>query len=166
MAVIGPESTGKSTLASALADYFGTRCVPEYAREFLGKLDRPYNQDDLLTIAKGQLEDEKAFRKQANDLIILDTDLFVIKVWSEFKYGNADPFLLQLLSMNQADLYLLTSPDIPFEDDPLRESPKDRARLFDIYHKELMNAGVNFQIVDGSHESRLQKSIMVINDLI
>ncbi|OEK05856.1 AAA family ATPase [Roseivirga misakiensis] len=166
IAIVGPESTGKSTLAQTLATYYGTVSVPEYSREFLTDLGRPYRQEDLLTIAKGQLESEKIYRKRANERLILDTDLFVIKVWSEFKYGNCDPFILQLLQMNLADFYLLTSPDIPYEDDPLRESPNDRGRLFDIYHQELVEANVSFKVVQGSPEYRLRQSIKAISEVI
>lgn len=166
IAIVGPESTGKSTLSSALASHFKTVCVPEFSRDFLSNLDRPYQQDDLLDMAKGQVMTETGGRNEANQLLFLDTDLFVIKVWSEFKYGNCDPIILQLLDIHKADFYLLTSPDIPFEDDPLRENPKDREELFEIYHKELVAAGVDFKVVNGSHQRRLQDAIQVISELL
>ena len=166
IAIVGPESTGKSTLASDLASHYNTVCVPEYSREFLSSLNRPYVKEDLLAIAKGQLAEEQKYRGKADRLIFLDTDLFVVKVWSEFKYGDCDPSILQLLSTNQAGFYLLTSPDIPYEEDPLRESPKDRERLFDIYHKVLVDAGVDFHVVEGSDHTRFQNAIQAINKMV
>ncbi len=163
IAIVGPESTGKTTLAQSLAKQFETVWVPEYSREYLNALDRPYNQTDLIEIASGQLRAEKKVRKKAKDLIFLDTDLFVIKVWSEFKYGNCDPWILQQLEMNKADFYLLTFFDVPYEDDPLRESPENRPELFDIYEKELKSHGVNFQVVQGSSQKRLEQAIENIN---
>lgn len=166
IAIVGPESTGKSTLSSALAEHFKTVSVPEYSRDFLSNLDKAYRQEDLLDIAKGQVMAAEEGKKEANQLLFLDTDLFVIKVWSEFKYGNCDPLILQMLAANKADYYLLTSPDIPYEDDPLRENPGDREELFEIYHKELVAAGVSFKIVTGYPQKRIQEAIQVINELL
>lgn len=166
IAIVGPESTGKSTLASALANHFKTICVPEYSRAFLSKLDRAYHQEDLLSIAQGQLKAEEQGRREASKLLFLDTDLFVIKVWSEFKYGNCNPLILQQLAENKADFYLLTAADIPYEDDPLRENPSDRPELFEIYHQELIAAGVDFRIVKGDLKKRIQDAIQHVNELL
>lgn len=166
VAVIGPESTGKTTLAKALAAHFDTVCVPEYARTYLTALDRPYEQKDLSTIAMGQLANEERLARSAPELLFLDTDLYVIKVWSEFKYGYCDPYILTSLHYNKADLYLLTDYNIPYEEDPLRENPEQRAELFDIYLKEMEASGCAFSIVRGSHKERLQRAIQKINDLL
>ena len=166
IAIVGPESTGKSTLAMALADHFKSICVPEYSREFLDKMDRSYQQADLLEIAKGQLVAAENGRSRADQLLFLDTDLFVIKIWSEFKYGVCDPRILKMLDDSKADYYLLTSPDIPYEDDPLRENPEDREELFKIYHHELIAAGVDFEIAKGDLNERLQQAIRVTNELL
>lgn len=166
IAIVGPESTGKTTLTNSLAKHYKTEWVPEYSREYLNAIDRPYNQTDLIEIASGQLKAEKKGRKKAEDLVFLDTDLFVIKVWSEFKYGNCDPWILQQLDMNKADLYLLTFFDVPYEDDPLRESPQYRPQLFDIYEKELKAYGVNYKVIQGSTQKRLESAIQSINTIL
>lgn len=166
IAIVGPESTGKSTLAKALADHFKAICVPEYSREFLNKLDRPYQQQDLLEIAKGQLLSAENEKSKSNRILILDTDLFVIKVWSEFKYGECDPQILKMLKDNQADFYILTAADIPYEYDPLRENPDDREELFEIYHQELVKAKVKFSVLKGTSDERLHTAIQAINEIL
>ena len=164
--IVGPESTGKTTLAKDLAANYNTVWVPEYAREFLTKLKRPYVEDDLIDIARGQLETERKLRKKAKDVLVLDTDLFVIKIWSEFKYGNCDPWILQQLEMNLASVYLLTHFDIPYEHDPLRETPEKRPELFDLYEMALKDAGVPYTVVQGDKNKRLDTAIQKINSII
>ncbi|WP_286755171.1 ATP-binding protein [Roseivirga sp. UBA838] len=166
IAVVGPESTGKTTLTEALAAHYKTLWVPEYSREFLTNLNRPYIQNDLIAIAEGQLREERKYRKQVKDLLFLDTDLFVIKIWSEFKYGHCDPWILQQLSMNQASYYLLTYYDVPYEEDPLRESPENRPELFDLYEKALKEYGVAYEVVQGSFQKRLETAIQKINSIL
>src|SRR5690606_11050767 len=121
VAVIGPECTGKSDLSKFLAAEFNTVWVPEFAREYLDNLSRPYIIDDLTEIAKGQIEQEDSLTARANQVLICDTNLYVIKVWSNFKYGHCDPWILRQIAERPYDLYLLTYVDIPWEYDPLRE---------------------------------------------
>ena len=118
--VIGPESTGKSTLSKSLAEYFKCPWVPEYAREYLEKLKGQYTYDDLLKIAKGQINKEETAIKKTENLLICDTDLHVIKVWSQHKFGKVHSWVEQLITDRKYDLYLLTDIDIPWENDPQR----------------------------------------------
>jgi NadR type nicotinamide-nucleotide adenylyltransferase len=166
--VIGPESTGKSTLSDKLAIHFNTVWTPEYARGYLNELSRPYEQHDLWEIAKGQLrlEDEKA--RQANRLLICDTDLYVLKVWSEHKYGQVDPRILEQIAARPYDLYLLTYIDIPWEEDPQREYPDPRMReyFYRIYRDIVVNAGVPWVDIRGGYEEREKAAIAAVNKLI
>ncbi len=129
--IIGPESTGKSTLTSGLACYFDTVFVQEYAREYLEELSRPYLEEDLLIMARRQvaLEEERAMQAR-NGLLFCDTDLQVIKVWSEDKYGRCDPWILGQIAVRKYDLYLLTDIDMLWQDDPLREHPEPEMRAY------------------------------------
>lgn len=166
VAIVGPESTGKTTLAEALAIHYKTVWVPEYAREFLNARNGYYKQHDLLKIAKGQLKSVEEYRRKAGKLIFLDTDLFVIKVWSQVKFGHCNPWILQQLEAHQADLYLLTYFDIPYEADPLREHPKMRPQLFEYYERELNHYGANYRVVRGNATKRLKEAIKNINPFI
>ncbi|RPD38005.1 AAA family ATPase [Chitinophaga barathri] len=168
--VIGPESTGKSTLSEQLAAHFNTEWVREYAREYLENLSiiRPYEQGDLLTIAKGQLEQEDNTASRANGLIFCDTDLQVIKVWSEAKYGECDPRILEMIAARQYDLYLLTYIDIPWTDDPLREHPhpSEREYFYNIYRDIVVNSGIPWADIRGDYEQRLKTAVEAVEHML
>ncbi|GAB5526753.1 MAG: hypothetical protein Roseis2KO_46250 [Roseivirga sp.] len=164
--IIGPESTGKTALAKRLAEEYKTLWVPEYAREYLTNLGRPYVQTDLLEIAQGQIDSVKATRKKASRILFIDTDIHVIKVWSDYKYGNCDPWIMQQLDMNVCDVYLLTYHDIPYEDDPLRENPDDRHVLYDMYEKLVNNRGLSYMVMKGGLEERVKSAKSYINRLL
>lgn len=162
VAVIGPECTGKSDLSAFLASHFKTEWVPEYARGYMDKLVRPYVESDLLTIAHGQLRIEDEFARDANGVLICDTNLYVIKVWSEFKFGHCDPEILKLIETRKYDLYLLTYVDVPWEDDPQREHPDKRQELYDMYLREMQNQTVPFVEIKGDREQRRKTAIASI----
>ncbi|TWW02352.1 AAA family ATPase [Chitinophaga pinensis] len=166
--VIGPESTGKSTLSQQLAAHYQTMWVPEYARQYLEGLSRPYEQSDLLSIAKGQLVQEDQLAQQANRLLICDTDLHVIKVWSEHKYGNCDPEILQAIRDRKYDLYLLTYIDIPWEEDPQREHPDPTMReyFYNVYRDLVMASGVPWVEIKGSLDERMTSAIAAVDKLL
>ena len=162
--LLGPESTGKTTLAKQLARHFDTDWVPEYARQYIDELDRPYGESDLLDIAKGQLqlEDEKA--KKTNRLLFYDTNLITIKIWSEYKYGRTDAWILDSLNTRSYDFYLLMDTDLPWESDPQREHPEQRPELFDLYKKYLDENQFPFSIITGQGEMRFQYARRSIED--
>lgn len=154
--ITGPESTGKSTLTKQLATYFKVDMVTEYARGYLQKLDRDYNQKDLTEIAKGQIHLEDEAMKTNSRFIVFDTSLEVIKIWSEFKYQSCDAFITNSLQERQPDLYLLMKPDLPWKPDPLRENPFDREALLELYKKELKLSNVPFIEINGKDEKRFE----------
>ncbi len=170
--IIGPESTGKSTLCESLANHFQTIWVREYAREYLLKNGTNYTYENLLTIAKGQLKlEEKALLTLQNQsetgkppLLFIDTDMHVMKVWSEFVFGKCDPFILNEIVQRKYDLYLLCNTDLPWIKDELREYPDlaTREKLFNIYKDILINQSVPWKIISGNYEQRLQEAIQII----
>lgn len=166
--MIGPESTGKSTLSAALAAALHTVWVPEYAREYLENLGRPYEEHDLLAIARGQLRSEDELALQASNYLICDTDLNVIKVWSENSYGSCHKDVLEEIARRKYDLYLLTDIDIPWEDDPLREhaTPELRNYFYCQYKDMVMNSGIPWANISCNHEERLNKSLNIIAQLL
>ena len=157
--ITGPESSGKTTLCKALSKHFNISFSKEFARYYINSLDREYIIDDLLSIAKGQLECE--FNSQ-----LLDTDLITIKIWSQYKYGSCDKWILEQIEKQKTKkrFYLLCRPDIPWQADKQRENPNDREELFEIYKYELENLGHDYFIVEG--ENRTENSILKISPLI
>ena len=165
--VIGPESTGKSSLSQGLARSLDTVWVPEYARQYLEELDRPYEEQDLAEIAKGQLFAEEALTGTANKLLICDTDLNVVKVWSEHRYDRCSSGILQSIAERRYDLYLLTYIDVPWQDDPQREHPEEgmRSYFYQQYRDIVMNSGVPWADMRGNEEQRLQLALVAIKAL-
>lgn len=167
--VIGPESTGKSSLCESLARHFQTDWVPEYAREYLTDHGTEYKPEDLLLIARGQLalEDRhvSAVKAAGKDLLFIDTDLYVIKVWSEFAYGRCDPWILDQIAGRQYDGYLLCRTDLPWSADPLREYPdlETRERLFHNYRDCLINQSAPWAEIGGQGEARIAAGIAAVN---
>lgn len=162
--IIGPESTGKSTLSQDLAAYYSEPWVPEYAREYLLELDRPYCFDDLLEMARGQIEWENIRSREARELLFCDTDLRVIKIWSEHKYGRTHPWIAEQIQKRKYDLYLLTDIDIPWQEDPLREHPDPEMRKYfmNLYEKVLASSGVAWVKISGNPEERLRAGMAAI----
>jgi NadR type nicotinamide-nucleotide adenylyltransferase len=154
--VIGPESTGKTTLTKALAKHFECDYIEEYARKFIDKLDRPYQKEDILTIAQKQIELEES-QKTNQPYLFLDTDLIVCKVWSQYKYGNCHPWILQQIKTRKYHHYLLCDIDLEWQADTQRENPNNRKELFELYKKELIESGKSFSIIRG--RERLEQAI-------
>lgn len=156
IAITGPESSGKSTLAKSLALSLGGIFVPEYAREYLLKLPQGFDQyslDDIVNIAQGQCcsEDNAAAQNPNTNYLLCDTDPLVCKIWAEVKFGTCPAELETLFQQRHYDLTLLCAPDIPWEYDPLREAPnaEERWRLFELYEQTLINAGKKYSIITG-----------------
>jgi NadR type nicotinamide-nucleotide adenylyltransferase len=162
IAVTGPESTGKSILAEQLAAHYKTTWVPEYAREYLDHLGRPYEEKDIVAIARGQLSREALKFEQASGFFFCDTELLVTKIWSEVKYNRCHPWILKSIATHRYDLYLLCDIDLPWQYDPLREHPDQRQYLFDLYYRELTKCNYPFSVVFGSGPDRLANAIQRI----
>lgn len=163
IAVTGTESTGKSMLTKQLAEHYKTVWVEEYAREYIDKLGREYNKEDILIIAKTQLEKEKEIEKSANKIMFSDTELIVTKIWSEHKYKTCDEWILENISTHKYGLYLLCNIDLPWEYDVQREHPHLREYLFNLYLNELKSRNFNYSIVSGINEQRLKCAINAVD---
>lgn len=170
--VIGPESTGKSTICEQLATHFNTEWCPEYAREYLITHGTNYAYDELLTIAKGQLslEDKIASRIKDNSsgLYFIDTDMYVMKVWCEFVYQKCHEYILQQIVSRQYDLYLLCNVDLPWVKDELREYPdlETRRVLYSIYKDIMINQKTPWIEISGEPNERLEIAINAVKDLL
>jgi NadR type nicotinamide-nucleotide adenylyltransferase len=156
LALVGPECSGKTTLAKALSIEWNEPYVEEYSREYLENLGRNYNQDDLLEIAKGQLEREYIVAEKANHFLICDTNTLVVKIWAEVRFGRAQNWIERQFLEKPYQLYILCGHEgIAWEYDDLRENPDDREDLYDNYKKALVKAGKRYIEVNGTTEERL-----------
>jgi NadR type nicotinamide-nucleotide adenylyltransferase len=164
--ITGPECTGKSDLSAFLAAHYQTPWVAEYARAYLGKLNHPYQQNDLTKIAHGQVRLEDEWASDANRVLICDTNLLTIKIWSDYKYGSCDAEILRQLQSRTYDLYVLCFIDVPWENDPQREHPDKRQHFWDIYKNEVTKTGVPYVEVSGSRDARRQKAVEAIDRLL
>ncbi|YCM46196.1 AAA family ATPase [Verrucomicrobiaceae bacterium 227] len=163
--VFGPESTGKSTLTSDLAQHFKTRGVPEYARTYLEQLGNELQIEKLLDIARGQCASEDAIAPSANKLLITDTDALLTTVWSQFLYQQCDPQLEELAKSRDSDLYLLTDVDVPWVEDPVRYLPSDRSNFHALCETTLKENGKDFVKLSGSWEKRFKTAVEAIEAL-
>ncbi len=192
--IVGPESTGKSTLCEQLAHHYNTLWCPEYAREYLLKHGMDYTYDDLLTIAKGQIELEEKFIEEVRKtessrdrkenllsfdstglsdfrtprLLFIDTDMYVMKVWCEFVFGDCHQFILNQIVERSYDLYLLCNVDLPWVKDELREYPdlETRNKLYFIYKDIMINQPVPWVDISGGYEERLERAIKAVDELV
>lgn len=169
--IIGPESTGKSTLCTQLAAHYKSVWCPEFAREYLLKNGSNYRYDDLLTIAKGQvaLEDEYSSKiKNSGTPLFIDTDMYVLKVWCEFVFGKCHRFILDQIIERKYNLYLLCNTDLPWVKDELREYPdlESRQQLYKIYQDIMINQQTAWVDIKGNYEERLAIAIKAVGDLL
>tara|TARA_S200000501_G_C20205572_1_gene474862 strand:- start:5 stop:502 length:498 start_codon:yes stop_codon:yes gene_type:complete len=156
--VTGPESSGKTTLSKKLSQHLKGKLVNEFARNYLSKKNNKYNFENLLEIAQNQYKLEN----QKSKLIVCDTDLITIKIWSEHKFGKCDPWTLDKISAQKKEqrIYLLCRPDLKWEYDPQRENKLDRDKIFNIYKKELKNLEHKFYIIEGDSRLNLAKKYL------
>ena len=183
--VLGPESTGKSTLCAQLADHYKTSWVKEYAREYLLTNGTHYSFDNLLDVAKGQLALEDATIRECQisapqeelvagmpsvpgiknaGHIFIDTNMYVLKVWCEFVFDKCHHWILNQIVEREYDLYLLCDIDLPWVKDELREYPdlESREKLYHHYKDIMVNQVVPWANINGNYEQRLQKAIAAV----
>lgn len=169
IALFGPESTGKTTLAKQLAEYYETEWVPEFARDYLQEKWEENQHicvaDDMLPIAYGQVALENEKLTTANKYLFCDTNLMVTKVFSEMYYGFSDSLLHEAALEHEYDLFFLTDIDVPWEKDDIRDTPDGRESVFSVFKQTLINTKKPFITLSGDKECRLVKATAIINDL-
>jgi NadR type nicotinamide-nucleotide adenylyltransferase len=164
--IIGPESTGKSTLCQQLAEYYDTVWCPEFAREYLKENGKDYSYDDLLNIAQGQIKLEEYLLPRArNNFYFIDTDMMVMKIWCEVAFNDCHTWILKHIASQDYDLHLLCDVDLPWAPDELREYPDPgfRKKLFKMYYDMMVAHVDRWAVVSGAHSQRLQTAITIIN---
>ncbi len=163
VAVIGPESTGKSDLCRQLARHYNTIWIPEYARSYLPALNRPLTINDIVEIYKTQSGMEQHQIADANKIIFTDTEAIIARVWCEHVFGVCPDEISDMLEKQQYDYYLLTSPDIPWESDPLRENPGKGQFFFDWYRNILNEKKIPYGVVHEPGSKRIKNAIALID---
>lgn len=166
ISIFGPESTGKSTLAAALARRYQTSSVPEYARTLLEAQGGRIAAEDLVKIARGQIAAEEALARQANRLLFCDTDPLATVVWSEALFGAVDPWIIEAARDRRYDLTLLTDVDVPFVPDLVRYLPSERDAFMQRCVGALEGAGRRFVRLSGSWNQRLETAAAAIEALL
>jgi HTH-type transcriptional regulator, transcriptional repressor of NAD biosynthesis genes len=169
--LFGPESSGKTTLAAALAKAFQTEWVPEFARSYLQhKWDTSQevcSLEDLHVIVHGQMEAENKALKKADKLLFCDTNIWVTKVWSETHFGGyCSPQINRWTKQVHYDHHLLTVPDMPWEKDDLRDRPNQREAQFEYFQKMLLENQLPHTQISGSHQHRMEQATEVVQNLL
>lgn len=168
IALYGPESTGKTTLAKQLAEKFQATWIPEFAREYLQKKWNSFQEicepKDLLSIAIGQINLENEALRTTEKYLFSDTNLMCTKVFSEIYYGFCDPILDKAAKKHKYDLFLLTDIDVPFEKDDLRDKPNEREMLFEKFENALIENKKPYILISGNQNERLEKAILIIEE--
>ena len=169
--LFGPESTGKTTLSEDLARYYQEPMVKEYMREYLQEVwdaeKRICEPQDIIPIAEGQMAAENRLSTEADHLLICDTDLLELKVYSEAYYdGYCDPQLLKHALNNYYHLYFLTYIDVPWTPDDLRDKPHDREGMFQRFQDTLELHQKPYFILKGNREVRFKNAVEKIDQLI
>jgi nicotinamide riboside kinase len=166
IAIVGPESTGKSSLAQALAMHFNEPWVPEIARDYITNLDRPYTLNDITLLAELQLQAEQEKINSAKKFLFCDTTLLVNKIWAQFVFNEVPQIINELYLPQDYVLHLLCDIDLPWEYDPLREHPNYRKELFQLYEKDLELSQANYIKVNGFSQQRIDMAVDLIHQLI
>lgn len=161
--ITGPESSGKTTLAELLSKEYHSLFIQEYARKYLEQLNRSYELNDVLIMAKEQLRLEQ---NSAAKLTILDTDLTVFAIWIKEKYGQEIDWINDHLKSSATKIYFLCDIDIPWQEDKLREHPniEDRKRLFNNYKNLLEKYHLPYQIISGDITTRVKRCKEIIDN--
>ena len=165
----GPESTGKTTLSQALARRFGVPWLAEYAREHLtapAVAATDYDRDTVASIAREQWRRECDLLQRTDSPAVLDTDLAVLFVWWQEKYGAVPQWIDRAWAGQAPRLYLLCRPDLGWRPDPLRESPHDLDRLFEIYRKLLTERGLRYVEIHGTGDARTAVGIRAAEPIL
>lgn len=164
--VVGAESSGKTWLCEALAKHYKTEWVPEYARAYFNDSDiYNYTLDDLVSIAKRQREMEEELFPKANKFLFCDTTLITLKIWAILEFQTTPTIIQQSLDRMHYDHYFITSNDIPWQADALRQNKHSRELLLKMNEEEVKKTGTPYSVISGTELQRLHNAIQIIDKL-
>jgi NadR type nicotinamide-nucleotide adenylyltransferase len=166
IAIVGPESTGKSTITKQLAKHYQTLWVAEYARYYCEALTGPCTMQDEINMYHGQVALEESVLAMAEkDFIFCDTTFITVKIWSDEMLGSSPQIVLDNLPKRTYDFYLLMDIDLPWQEDPLRDFPHMREHFMKIWHQELRNLNADYVVVSGV-EDRFQNAVKAVDQFL
>ena len=163
IAIVGPESTGKSTMSAHLAEHYHTVWVPEFARDYCAALTAPPTIEDEVAMFRGQVALEQEVEAKANKLLICDTTFITVKIWSDAFFGYTPQVVLVELPKHPYDLYLLLDINLPWQDDPLRDFPNQREHFMEVWHKELQALNAKYVVISGIGQDRYDNAVAAID---
>ena len=166
IAIVGPESTGKSTMSAFLAEHYHTVWVPEFARGYCENLAESPSWQDEINMFEGQVKLEKEYLPKANKILICDTTFITVKIWSDQIFGKSPQQVLDALPNYHYDLYLLLDIDLPWQDDPLRDFPTMREHFMQVWHQELKALNANYVVISGTGQDRYESAVKVIDNFL
>jgi NadR type nicotinamide-nucleotide adenylyltransferase len=163
--ITGPESTGKTALAQALAEKWNILWIPEYARQYVENLDHPYNYDDVVRIAQHQIREEAEYvAKVGHGVLFFDTWLIITKVWFDLVFGKCPEWITDHIRNSKIDLFLICNTDLPWIPDPVRENGGEkRELLLKLYCEEIRSFGFQYEIVEGFGQSRTENAVKALS---
>jgi NadR type nicotinamide-nucleotide adenylyltransferase len=165
--VTGSECTGKTTLAEALAEHYGSVFVPEYVRQYVSEKGAAPEYRDVEAIARGQIELENRPAAEASRLLVQDTDLLSTVVYSRHYYGSCPQWIEYVLRARAADLYLLADIDVPWAPDgDQRDRGDRREEMQQLFRQALIDRRLEFTEIRGPRGDRLETAISAIDELL
>ncbi len=164
VAILGAESSGKSTLAAALARHYGTVWVPEFLREFVDTEGRVPREEDQYPIARTQTERENAAAATATRFLFCDTTPLMTALYSRWYWGRVDAQLSLLERRHDYAFTLVTAPDSPWEADGLqRESEEVRQTIHEQVVQMLVEREIPYLLVTGSLPQRMLQATRLLD---
>ena len=168
--LIGPESTGKTTLALKLAQHYQAVFVPEYSRIYAENqllCNRSLTKDDVMPIAEGQMQLENSLAPKADTVLVCDTDLLETQVYAETYYAEAlFPELEKYARQNTYDLYFLTNVDVPWESDKVRDKPHHRESMLLAFENALKACDKPYVLLTGPTKERFALATKHIDAIV
>lgn len=164
--ITGTESTGKTTLAEQLSEFFNTVYVPDISRHYIAALHRPYNREDVIRIAEQIIAEEERMIQKVNRILLSDNDLINIKIWLRYYQWEIPDWIDKEIANRKRRLHLLCYTDVPWQADEQRANPHDRTNLYQQFVKELELADVNYKVIRGSESERFTQAAAFIENLL
>lgn len=164
--ITGAESTGKSTLTESLANYFNVPFIKEFAREYIEKLNRPYNYQDVVFIAEKQVEQLNKLKYSAEPFVFVDTWLIITKIWLEVVFNKTPGWLDKEIRSSKIELFLVCDIDLPWISDPVRENGGEKRQMLqNKYIQNIKKYNFTHKIVSGKNQVRLTNALHYINQI-